>query len=197
MDAFIDESWATTKSSDDLFLVVVSVMTTDRRKLELTVRKLRRIPNLKIRAELKAWSLPPQITKKVLLALADDPNISIVAAIWQGKRSKVKDHEELYQKLVGHCALHTVKRHKRIDLFLDKRYTSQKRQQQLEEAIREAIASVPGNIVRVFQVDSQKTVEITAPDFVAWAFMQRYCRANAEFYNIIRGKVAHFDNLSK
>jgi hypothetical protein len=37
-DAFIDESWLSEKSSDDYFLAVVSVITTDRRKLELIVR---------------------------------------------------------------------------------------------------------------------------------------------------------------
>jgi hypothetical protein len=132
-----------------------------------------------------------------LSALADDPDVAIVAAIWKGKRSKIEDHEQLYQKLVGRCALHAVKRHKRIDLFVDKRYTSEKRQQQLEGVIREAIASVSGNIVRVFQEDSQKIEELTAPDFVAWVFMQRYCRANSEFYNTIRSKVVHFDDLSK
>src|SRR3990172_369942 len=107
MDAFIDESWLTEKSSDDYFLAVVSVLTTDRRRLELTIRRIRQVPQLRIRSELKAWSSPPEITKRVLHALADDPNILITAAIWKGKKGKVKNHEQLYQELVGRVALQT------------------------------------------------------------------------------------------
>ena len=60
VDAFIDrghlgdESWLSETLSDDYFLVVVAVITTDRRKLELTVRKMRRVPKLIAKAELKA-----------------------------------------------------------------------------------------------------------------------------------------------
>ncbi len=197
MDAFIDESWFSAKGSDDYFLAVVSVMTTDRRKIELAVRRLKRIPKLKTRSELKASISPPKIVSKFLHALAQDPNVTIVATIWRGKKSDVEDNEELYQRLVARCALQTVKRSKRIDLHIDKRYTRQNRQQELEGAIRESIADVSGNIVQVFQEDSQAVEELAAPDFVAWAFTQRYCHANSDFYNIIRAKVKHFDDLNK
>ena len=197
MDAFIDESWFSAKGSDDYFLAVVSVMTTERRKIELAVRRLKRIPKLKSRSELKASVSPPKIVSKFLHSLAQDPNITIVVAIWQGKKSDVGNNEGLYQRLVARCALQTVRRSKRVDLHIDKRYTRQNRQQELEGAIRESIAEVSGNIVQIFQEDSQAVEELAAPDFVAWAFTQRYCRANFEFYNIIRAKVKHFDNLTK
>jgi hypothetical protein len=197
MDAFIDESWLATKSSGDFFLVVVSVMTTDRRKIELVVRHLKRIPKLKMRSELKASVSPPKIVSKFLDALAQDPNVAIVAAMWQGKKKDVENHEKLYQSVVARCALQTVKRSKRIDLHIDKRYTRQNRQQELEGKIREALVQVAGNIVRIAQEDSQSVEELAAPDFVAWAFTQRYCHNNAEFYNIIRSKVKHFDDLTK
>jgi len=197
MDAFIDESWATKKSSDDLFLVVVSVMTTDRRKIELAVRHLKRIPKLKRHSELKASVSPPKIVGKFLDALARDPNVAIVAAMWHGKRKEVEDREKLYQSVVARCALQTVKQCKRIDLHIDKRYTRQNRQQELEGRIREALVQVAGNIVRIAQEDSRSVAELTAPDFVAWSFTQRYCRNNAEHYNLIRSKVKHFDDLSK
>lgn len=171
-------------------------MTTDRRKIELVVRHLKRIPKLKRKSELKASASSAKVAAKFLQALANDPNVVIVAAIWQGKKKDAQDHEGLYQKIVARCAAQTVKRSKRIDLRIDKRYTRENRRQELEEKIREAIAPIPENIVRVFQEDSNTVVELTAPDFVAWAYSQRYCHANDEFYNIIRSKIKHFDDLS-
>jgi hypothetical protein len=197
MDAFIDESWHSTKASDDYFLAVVSVITQDRRKIELAVRHLKRIPKLKTRSELKASASSSKIARKFLNVLANDPDIIIVAVIWRGKKSDVKDHERLYQTVVARCALQTVKQSKHIDLHIDKRYTRQNRQQELEGRIREALAHIAGNIVRIFQEDSNAVKELTAPDFVAWALMQRYCYSNAEFYNVIRSKVKHFDDLTQ
>jgi len=196
-NAFIDESWLNAPSSDEYFLAVVSVITTDRRALKLIARRLKRAPKLRAKSEMKASVTPPQLVRKLLGALASSPDISIVAAIWHGKRSEVRDHEALYQALVGRCALLTVRRSPRIDLHIDKRYTNLDQQRELERAIRESIAIVPGNIVRVFQEESHVTPELVAPDFVAWALTQRYCRANGEFYNLIRTKIAHFDDLSR
>lgn len=192
----MDESWLSSSSSDEYFLAVVSVITTDRRGLLLTVRRLRQIPKLKAKSELKASVSPPEIVKRFLHALADDPNISIVATVWKGKKRDVGNYEELYQEVVGQCALQTVRRNKRIDLVMDKRYTNRKSQQKLEGAIREAIAVVPGNIVRVFQEESHVVKELAAPDFVAWALTQRYGRADDQFYDIIHLKIAHLDDLS-
>ncbi len=172
VDAFIDESWLSGSASDDYFLAVVSVTTSDRRRLDLTVRKIRKIPRLKARSELKASVTPPGVIKRLLQPLADDANVSIVAAIWRGKRSAAKNHERLHQKVIGRCSLQTVGRHRRIDLCVDKRYTGRKRQEELGGAIREAIAVIPENVVRVFQQESHKVKELTAPDFVARAFMQ-------------------------
>ncbi len=38
--------------------------------------------------------------------------------------------------------------------------------------------------------------EMIAPDFVAWAVMQHYRHHHSEYYNIIRSKIIHFDDLS-
>ncbi len=195
VDAFIDESWLVGPGGR-YFLAVVSVMTTDRRKIELTVR-LKRIPKLKTRSELKASASSAKVVKRLLGELASDPDVSIMAVIWRGKKTDVADNERLYQELVAHCALQTVQQSQRIDLHIDKRYTHEGRQRQLEERIREAIAAVPGNIVRILQEDLSAVKELAAPDFVAWALMQRYCHGNDEYYSIIRSKVRHFDDLSK
>ena len=196
-DAFIGESWLSSPSSDEYFLAVVSVITTNRRSLELTARRLKRTPKLKAKSELKASASSPKTIEKFLRALANNPSVSIVATIWKGRRSEVGDYEKLYQSLVGWYSLQTVRHNARIDLFIDKRYTNKEQQRELEGAIRESIAVIPGNVVRVFQEESHVVQELSAPDFVAWALMERYGRANSRFYNIIRSKIAHFDDLSR
>lgn len=197
MDAFIDESWSTNKVRDHYFLVVVSVMTTDRRKIELAVRRLKRVPKLKASSELKASASSEKVAVKFLRALADDPNITVLAAIWEGKKTTVHDNEALYQTLVARCAFQSVKQSHRVVLHLDKRYTRQNRQRELESKIRESIAGIPGNIVQILQEDSRKVEALAAADFIAWAYTQRYCHANDKFYNLIRAKVKHFDDLSQ
>lgn len=195
-DAFIDESWLTSTATGDYFLAVVAVITSRRRRLELLVRRAKRTPKLKAKSEIKASVTPPSLVKKMLRALAGDPELSIVAAIWRGKQKDVIKPEQLYQSVVGRCALHAVRRNPRIDLWLDKRYTDDFQKRELEGAVREAIAVVPGNIVRVFQEESHVVKELAAPDFVAWAFMQYYGRGNDEFYRLVRSRVAHFEDLS-
>lgn len=193
----MDESWQWDPARDEQVLAVVSVITTHRRGLLLTTRRLKKMPKLKPKSELKASASSLDMIKKFLHALADDPHVSIVVTIWRGKRQAIQDHEQLYRKLVGRCALQTAKRSKRIDLFIDKRYTHKPQQQELEGAIREALAAVAGNVVRVFQEDSSVVKELAAPDFVAWAVSQRYGRNNREYYNIIRSKIVHFNDLSR
>lgn len=195
--AFVDESWVTTSSDGKSFLAVASVVTANRRRLELLARKIRRIRKLRAHSELKASLTPPDHVERFLREFASDPGDSVVAAIWRGKRGAVEDYEALYQQVVARCALQTVRQHKRIDLILDKRYTNREQQIELEGAIREALAVVPGNVVRIFQEDSHAVQELTAPDFVAWAFAQRYCRDTGRFYDLIRSRMAHLDDLSK
>ncbi len=196
VEAFIDESMSA-PSSDEYFLAVVAVVTNDRRKLVSAIRKARRVPKLKVKSELKASLTPPQVIKKLLTALASDPQVSVIGAVWESKRCEVADYEKLYQQVVARCALMCVRKSKIINLIIDKRYTNKKRQQELELEIRQGIAVIRGNIVRIFQEDSQRVKELTAADFVAWAFLQHYCHGNHEFYNIIRARVAHLDKLSQ
>ncbi len=194
--AFIDESLSLSPEGD-YFVAVAAVITDERRRLELMVRRLKRLPKLKAHSELKASVTPPQMIMKFLSSLANNSALEIVASVWHGHRSLVGSYEALYQEVVGRCALPVVRRHPRIDLIIDKRYTHIDQQRELEEAIRESIAVVPHNIVRVFQEDSRVVPELTAPDFVAWAVMQRYARGEYQFYNLIRSKVVHFDELRR
>jgi hypothetical protein len=197
MHAFIDESWLMLPSEDKYFLAVASVMTDERRKLLLMSRRLKRSPKLKAHSELKASASSSKTATKLLQMLANQADVSIVAAISQGRYSEIDDFEELYQDVVARCALQTVRRHPRIDLIIDKRYTNLDQQRAFEGIIREAIAVVPNNIVRIFQEESHATPELAAADFVAWALMARYGRGEGQFYNIIRPKIEHFDDLSR
>jgi hypothetical protein len=194
--AFIDESWLAPPASDSYLLVVAAVMTTDRRRLELISRRLKRVSNLGARSELKASASSPRLASKFLLAIAG-ADISIVAAMWRGARDEICNYETLYQRVVARCALSVVRIQPRIDLVLDKRYTNLQQQRDLEGAIRESIAVVPRNIVRIYQQESHVVKELAAPDFVAWALMEHYGRGNGAFYNLIRARIMHFDDLSR
>lgn len=185
-DAFIDESISTTDKN--YFLVVAVVLTTNRRELELITRRIKKVRQLKAHSELRASVTPPNLIQKFLTALARDPAVSIVAAMWSSPKGEIGNHDELYRQLMARCALATVKQEKHIDLYLDKRYTNRQQQRELEAEIRESLAVVSGNVVRIFQEDSQVIKELAAADFVAWAMMQHYGRGNSEFYNIIRAK---------
>ncbi|MBI4630590.1 MAG: hypothetical protein HZC38_01185 [Chloroflexi bacterium] len=195
-DVFIDESWLWDEVTDDYLLIVASVTTTRRREMQLAIRRLKRIPHLKAKSEIKATVTTPDVVKKFLQVLAVDPSVTITAAMWRGKRADIDDHEALYRRVMARCVWQAVKQSPRSDLYVDKRYTRREQQNELEGEIREAIAVIPQNIVRVSQVDSRVVKELAAPDFVAWAFLQHYGRNNDEFYRLIRSKVSHFDDLS-
>ncbi len=196
-DAFVDESWLSATPREDYLLAVVSVITSQRRRLQLITRRIKKhAGRLKAQSELKASASSPQIARRFLHALAAEPDVEITAAIWRGKRGEIEDYEALYQRVMARCVWQVVKRHPRCDVFIDKRYTNPNQQHDLEGGIREAIAGVRGNIVRVFQETSHAVQELAAPDFVAWAFVQRYGFGHEEFYRLIRSKVAHFDDLS-
>lgn len=194
-DAFVDESFLS--YDDKLFVVVVSVASSNRRAIARNVQRLKRIPKLKAKAELKATLSPPRIIRKLLECLARETDIAIFVAMWQGEKKKAGDYEELYRRLAARCILQTVKRSQRVDVYVDKRYTDRKSQGKLEQTIRESIAIVPKNVVRIFQEDSRVVKELTAPDFMAWAISQRYGRANSEFYNLFRSRIVHLDDLSE
>ncbi len=192
---FVDESFSAA-TSDDYFVVVIGVITQDRRRLELMTRRIRK-QRVKASSEFKASVTPPKLVKRFLKELAEDSNISIVAAIWESKRDAVGDFEELYRQLVARCVLRAIKKFPRAKVHIDKRYSHKRGQQALDLEIRRALALVRGNVVQIFQEDSRRVQELAAADFVAWAFMQHYCHANAEFYNLIRARVIHMDNLSQ
>lgn len=193
--AFVDESFSA-PTSDSYFVAVVAVFTNDRRSLELTIRRIRK-KRVQARSEFKAAKTPHKIIREFLVALASEPNLSITAAIWESKRTEVGDFEALYRQLVSRVALMVVKKHKRVDLVLDKRYSHKQSRDELELEIRRNFAFVRGNVVRILQEDSQRVTELAAADFIAWAFMQHYCKGISEYYNLIRSKVVHLDNLSQ
>ncbi|MEK7250135.1 MAG: hypothetical protein AAB209_06890, partial [Bacteroidota bacterium] len=65
-DAFIDESWWWDEITDDYLLIVASVATTRRREIQLAIHRLKRIPHLKAKSEIKATVTSPDVVKKFL-----------------------------------------------------------------------------------------------------------------------------------
>lgn len=194
--AFIDESYATMPDGR-FFMIVVGVITPFPRSIELRIRRLRKQRNISNRSDLHASSAPDDFVEKLLEKLSEDRDASIVAVAWEGERQKIEDHEYLYRLLMARCAQHIVRQYRRVDLCLDKSYTNKHSQRELERSIREAIAEYSDNVVQISQEDSQRMKELLAPDCVAWAYSQHYCRGQKLFYNIIKSKVTIFDNVSE
>ena len=68
---------------------------------------------------------------------------------------------------------------------------------QLEKAIRQEIAGLPQEYVLIRQEDSLLFKELQAVDFIAWAFFQKFERADDHFYELIAPRVVDLDVISK
>jgi hypothetical protein len=108
-----------------------------------------------------------------------------------------EDAEDIYREAVTRAVRHAVSRWPRIDLCLDKRYTTKTLRYRLEREIREGIADLHQEVVIIRQEDSIAYKELQAVDFVAWAFFQKYEQGNERFYQIIADKVIVEDVIKR
>jgi hypothetical protein len=139
---------------------------------------------------MKAAASREEIIERLLRALAEEP-MAIVAVIVD-KRDIVRpphDPEDIYREAVARVVWHAVSRWPRIDVCLDRRYTTKRLRYKLEKEIREAIAGLHQEVVIVRQEDSIARKELQAVDHVAWAFYQKYERGDARFCQIIADRI--------
>ena len=132
----------------------------------------------------------PTIIERLLAAIAEE-EISINAVIVD-KRCIIRppaDTETIYRTAIAQAVLHAVSVHPRLDLCLDRRYTTQRQRDMLEWAIREHIAGVPDTVVLIRQEDSIQYKELQVVDFIAWAFFQKYEREDDRFFQLIAHRV--------
>ena len=189
--SFVDESGTSSPFSGSHFFVVALLNTRNPRKVELHVRRLHKRFGTRLKSgEMKADASSEKVIRRFLSTIAKE-QVEIIAIIIDKRRilRPPKSNDAIYREAVSLAVSHAVQRWQRVEIFLDKRYTSKRLRKSLEKEIREKISDFPQQVVIIHQEDSIGRKEIQAADFISWAFFQRYERGNNEFYDIISGNV--------
>lgn len=189
--SFIDESGNTSPFSGSRFFVVALLDTRDPRKVELHVRRLHKRFGTSLKSgELKASESQVKTIVKFLSTIAKE-QIEIIAIIVD-KKSILRtpnNNEKIYREAVSLAVSYAVRRWQKVEIYLDKRYTSKRLRKALEREIRERITDFPGQVVIIHQEDSIARKELQAADFISWAFFQKYERGDSQYFDIISGNV--------
>jgi hypothetical protein len=189
--AYLDESGDAAPFWGSRYLVVAVLITRDPRPIELHVKRARKSLGRKARSdELKAANLKTSVTGRLLAAIADE-EIEIMTIV-VNKRVILRppsDPGDIYREAVTRIVRHCAKRHPRLELSLDRRYTKPALRDHLEKAIRAGIADITHQVVLLRQEDSRKHKGLQAVDHVAWAFFQKYERENSHFWELIRHRI--------
>ncbi len=189
--AFIDESGTASPFSGSHHLVIALLAAEIPRAVDLHVRRMQKKHGSSLRSgEMKAGASHESIVVKLLHSLAD-VEVEIIAVIVD-KSVIVRppaDPEDIYRKAVARAVAHAVRRWPRLDVNLDKRYTSLRLLDRLEREIREAILDIPREVVIIRQEDSVAHKELQAADYIAWALFQKYEHGDSRFYDIIAGRI--------
>lgn len=189
--SFIDESGTTSPFSGSRFFVVALLDTRNPRKVELHVRRLHKRFGTSLKSgEMKANESQEKTIRRFLSTIANE-QIEIIAIIVDKKSilRNPKNNENIYHEAVSLAISHAVRRWPKIEIYLDKRYTSKRLRKSLEKEIRERITDFPHKVVIIHQEDSIARKELQAADFISWAFFQKYERGDSKFYEIISGNV--------
>lgn len=197
--AFVDESGTADAFSGSHFLAIALLSTRRPRAIELHVKRaLKRYGTSLASGEMKADASREVVIKRLLQAIAQE-SVAIVAVIVDKRdiARPPKDSEEIYREAVTLAVRHAVARWPRIDVCLDKRYTTKRLRYELEKAIREGITDLHQEVVIIRQEDSIACKELQAADYVAWAFFQKYERGDNRFYEIIADKVIVEELISR
>lgn len=189
--AFLDESGTTDPFSGSHFLVVALLSVTLPRSIELHVRRAHKKYGTSLSSgEMKASASREVAIERLLQTVAEEP-IAIIAVVLNKQQilRPPDDPEDLYREAVTLAVRHAVSRWPRIDLCLDKRYTTKRLRYRLEKEIREGIADLHQEVVIIHQEDSVARKELQAVDYIAWAFFQKYERRDDRFYQIVAERI--------
>lgn len=117
--------------------------------------------------------------------------LGIVAVIVDQQAISVPpdDPEEIYRQAVTRVIHILLEHFTKVDICIDKRYTSAALRDRLEQHIRENIMDVYPQLALIRQESSHERKELQAVDAVAWAFFQKYERGDARFYEVIAPKI--------
>lgn len=188
--AFIDESGTVGAKSGTRYLIVVVLSVNQPRVIELTIRRAIKKYGSKIASgEIKAADFEETAIIRLLQELSKE-DVTVMAVILDQRtiRHEPKHVETIYRRVTARAVRHLVKQSPRVEICLDKRYTSERQRRLLEKTIREEIADLP-QVVLITQENSSSRKELQAADAIAWAFFQKYERDDPRFYDIIVSKV--------
>ncbi len=196
---FIDRSGDVSPYSGSRYLVVAALMTKEPRAIELHVKRTRvALGQRAMSAELKASAMEESITARLLRSLAAE-EIEVIAAVLD-KRSILRPPEEpesLYRALLGHVVCLCLKRHSRLQLWLDKRYTNRAARDALEAQLREAVVDIPEQVLLLSQEDSRRQRGLQAADSVCWAFYRKYEHDDPSLVSILENRVVSEERVER
>lgn len=189
--AYLDESGDVAPFSGSRFLVVAVLLTGSPRAIELHVKRARQSLGRKARQdELKAtWSEPP-IIERLLGSIAQE-EVQIVTVIVD-KRAIVRpppESEAIYRTAVARAVGHCLARWPQLHLYLDRRYTTARQRQALEQALIGALPPGSQQALLIWHEDSRGHLCLQAADCVAWAIARKYERSNIQAYRQIADKI--------
>lgn len=190
--AYLDESGDVAPFSVSRFLVVAMFITESPRAIELHVKRARQSLGRKKRQdELKAtWSEQPVIDR-LLNSIAQE-GVRIVAVV-VNKRVIVRppaEPEEIYRAAVARAVGHCLARWPQLHLYLDRRYTTSKQRQALEQAVIAAVPPGSQRALLIWHEDSRGNLCLQAADYVAWAIAHKYERDDFRAYAQIADRIA-------
>lgn len=184
---FIDESGGVAPFSGSRYLVVAHLRTAQPRALELHLQRMRKKYGKSLASgEMKASASAPDVIERFLEAIAAEE--VWINAVIVDKRAITRpptDPETIYHTAVGQAIYHALSVQPRLDVYLDRRYTTQRQRDALERAIREQISPLPQTVLLLRQEDSLRSKGLQVVDFVAWAFFQKYEQANDHFVRLL------------
>lgn len=171
-------------------LVVVVILTADPQSLRREVKKVRtRLGKKKQQIpEFKASQSDPAWNRKRLERLAK-LDIEVVVVVAEKTMHIVSSEPEaLYQSLGARAVEECLRRFPELTLFVDKRHTNPVLRTAYDQALRNAVEQ-PGRTLIIEHVDSAQDSALQQADLVAWAFLQKYTRGNANFAALIQDRV--------
>lgn len=185
--AFMDESGTVGASTGTHFLVVAVLATSNPRDVERPIRRAMKKfgPSLGS-GEIKAADFDESAILRLLSEIAEE-EITIVATIVDqyAIRYPPKEMEDIYRQAVAWTVRHLAEHFPRIELSIDKRYTSAHLRHLLEKAIRDEMESLTHQNIVIQQENSVSRKELQAVDAIAWAIFQKYERDDTRFYDVI------------
>ena len=188
---FGDESGSVTRFSTERYLIVAIIVIGEPRRLEHIVRRARESLGRKAkRAELKAAASDASVIRRMLRRLSEEECSLVVVAGDRDKHlSLVDEPERFYRRVVAAAVRVCVEQWPRLELVLDKHYTTTALRTELEKEIRGGLAGIADQLVVIRQEDSHNVKGLQAVDFIAWAFARKYNRGESEYVDLLNARV--------